>query len=86
MKGANIDTVEEELVDFGIELESYGGDVPVVPISAKSGENVDLLIELIEEDLKKINLKSDIKNQVELQVIESHSKALNNKKSASLIV
>ena len=62
MTSANIDSVEEELVDYGIELEPYGGNVPVVPISAITGENVDLLIELIEEDLKKINLKSDIKN------------------------
>lgn len=62
MPSANIDKVEEELIDYGIELETYGGNVPSVPISARSGENVDLLIELIEEDLKNVNLKSDIKN------------------------
>ena len=36
--------VEEELIDLGVDLEPYGGNIPVIPISAKSGENVELLL------------------------------------------
>ncbi len=40
---ACIETAEEELVNMGINLMTYGGDIPVIPISAKTGENLDLL-------------------------------------------
>lgn len=41
---ANIEEVEEQLIDYGIDLESYGGDIPIIHISAKTGKNVDLLL------------------------------------------
>ena len=58
--------VEEELVEKGIKLMSYGGEIPVIPISAKSGENLDLLQELIIEEANLIKLKGDHLNDVEL--------------------
>ncbi len=34
---------------MGVELEPYGGNVPIVYISARNGQNVDLMLELIQE-------------------------------------
>ena len=47
LPNSDIEAVEEELVDYGINLEPYGGDIVVVPISAKTGENCDLLVEFL---------------------------------------
>jgi translation initiation factor IF-2 len=43
----NIEKVKKQLARAGLNLEEYGGDIPVVPISAKSGKGVDKLLEMI---------------------------------------
>lgn len=47
LPNADIESVEEELVEYGINLEPYGGNIVVIPISAKTGENCDLLVEFL---------------------------------------
>lgn len=42
---ANPDRVKQELVNAGVLPEEYGGDVPFCPVSAKSGQGVDELLE-----------------------------------------
>jgi translation initiation factor IF-2 len=42
---ANPDKVKQELLTHGVVPEEYGGDSPVVPVSAKTGEGVDSLLE-----------------------------------------
>ena len=42
---ANPDRVRQELVAEGVVPEEYGGDVPFVPVSAKTGQGIDELIE-----------------------------------------
>src|SRR4051794_16548465 len=44
---ANADRVKTELTEAGIVVEEYGGDVPLVPVSAKSRIGLDELIEMI---------------------------------------
>jgi translation initiation factor IF-2 len=39
--------VKTELTEAGIVIEEYGGDVPLVPVSAKSGQGLDELIEMV---------------------------------------
>ena len=39
--------IKKQLSDQKINLEEYGGDVPILPISAKTGEGVDKLLEMI---------------------------------------
>ncbi|MBI2597368.1 translation initiation factor IF-2 [Candidatus Daviesbacteria bacterium] len=39
--------IKKQLSDKGILVEEYGGDVPIVPLSAKTGEGVDKLLENI---------------------------------------
>ena len=51
LPGVNIkvqqEKIKKQLSDKGILVEEYGGDVPVVALSAKSGEGVDKLLEVI---------------------------------------
>ncbi|MBL8491084.1 MAG: translation initiation factor IF-2, partial [Rhodocyclaceae bacterium] len=43
--GANQDRVRQELVAEGVVPEEYGGETPFVPVSAKTGEGIDGLLE-----------------------------------------
>ncbi|MEY2640644.1 MAG: translation initiation factor translation initiation factor [Candidatus Parcubacteria bacterium] len=44
---ANVDQAKASLIENGVYLEGYGGDIPVVPISAKTGQGVDELLSMI---------------------------------------
>ena len=45
--GANPDRVKQELTEHGILVEDWGGDVISVPVSAKKGEGITDLLEMI---------------------------------------
>ena len=54
---ANPDRVKQELTEHNVVCEDYGGDVICVPVSAKTGEGLDTLLDMIllvaeVEDLK----------------------------------
>src|SRR5581483_11807777 len=44
---ANIEKTKQSLAENGIYIEGYGGDVPCVSVSAKTGEGVSELLDLI---------------------------------------
>ncbi len=44
---ANPDRVKTELSEHGVVIEDYGGDVPLVPVSAKARTGIDDLLETI---------------------------------------
>ena len=44
---ANPDKVKQELTEYGLVAEEWGGDVMCVPVCAKTGENIDTLLEMI---------------------------------------
>jgi translation initiation factor IF-2 len=44
---ANPDRVKTELSEHNVVIEEYGGDVPMVPVSAKTGQGIDDLLETI---------------------------------------
>lgn len=44
---ANIDRIYQELVENGLMPEAWGGDVITVPVSAKKGEGIDELLEMV---------------------------------------
>lgn len=69
--GANIDRTKNSLNEAGIYVEGYGGDIPVVQISAKIGTGVDELLEtiLLVADLN--NFTYNPKNGASGIVIES---------------
>jgi translation initiation factor IF-2 len=45
--GVNPERVKRELAERGLQAEDWGGDTPTVEVSAKTGKNLDLLLELI---------------------------------------
>ena len=56
--GADPEEIEVELSNY-LELESFGGNVPVIHISALTGKNVDLLLELINFQADLLKLTAD---------------------------
>ncbi|HEX5465191.1 MAG TPA: translation initiation factor IF-2 [Candidatus Limnocylindrales bacterium] len=44
---ANPDRVKNELTEHGLVIEEYGGDVPMVAVSAKQGTGIEELLEMI---------------------------------------
>ncbi|MCR4432993.1 MAG: translation initiation factor IF-2 [Caldiserica bacterium] len=46
-EGANLDKVKQQLSDLGLIPEEWGGDTVFVPLSAKTGEGIDHLLEMI---------------------------------------
>jgi len=44
---ADVERTKQSLAENNIYVEGYGGDVPFVPVSAKTGEGVDALLEMI---------------------------------------
>jgi translation initiation factor IF-2 len=66
--GADIQKTKNSLVENGIYIEGYGGDVPCVEISAKQGTGIDMLLEtlllLVEMNDLKANLDTDATGHV----------------------
>lgn len=42
-----LERIKKQLSDKEVLVEEYGGDVPLIPLSAKTGEGVDKLLEMI---------------------------------------
>ena len=82
---ANIDKVKQNLAENGVLVEGWGGTVPVVAISAKTGEGIPDLLEMIALQSDVEGLSSDPAILAEGFVIESD---LNPKQgvSATLII
>jgi translation initiation factor IF-2 len=55
---ANPDRVRQELVTEGVVPEEYGGDVPFVPVSAKTGQGIDDLLENVLLQAEVLELKA----------------------------
>ena len=71
LPGANIEKVKQELTEYGLVPEEWGGDTICVPISAKQRQNIDGLLEilLLVADMKE--LKSNPNKQSKGTVIEA---------------
>ncbi|HPD89681.1 MAG TPA: translation initiation factor IF-2, partial [Oscillospiraceae bacterium] len=59
--GANVDRVMQGLTEYGLVPEAWGGDVVCVPVSAKTGENIPNLLEMITlvADVKELKANPD---------------------------
>lgn len=66
-----LEKIKKQLSDREILIEEYGGDVPLVPLSAKTGEGVDKLLEIILLVAEMHELKSDPSLPAAGVVIES---------------
>ena len=82
---ANIDRTKQMLAEAEIYVEGYGGDVPWVAISAKTGQGVDDLLDTMLLVAEMAELKGDQSKPAEGIIIESN---MDPKKgvSATLII
>ncbi|MGN0961896.1 MAG: translation initiation factor IF-2 [Christensenellales bacterium] len=68
---ANIDKVKQQLTEYNVVPEEWGGDVICVPISAKKNINIDKLLESILLLAEMLELKADSKQDASGTIIES---------------
>jgi translation initiation factor IF-2 len=69
--GANLDRVKQELVGEQVVPEEYGGDSPFVPVSAKTGEGIDSLLEQVLLQAEVLELKAPVDSMAKGLVIEA---------------
>ena len=69
--GANPDRVKQELTQYGLICEEWGGQTIMVPISAKQGTGIDDLLENVLLTADVMELKADPKGQAKGAVIEA---------------
>ncbi|MEJ5054687.1 translation initiation factor IF-2 [Sphingobacterium sp. MYb382] len=69
--GANADRVREQLSAMNILVEDWGGKYQAQEISAKTGENVELLLEKVLLEAEMLELKADPKKRAVGSVIEA---------------
>ena len=68
---ANIEKVKQELMTYELVPEEWGGDTIYVPISAKKGENIDQLLEMVLLEADVLELKANPHKQAKGAVIEA---------------
>ena len=69
--GANIDRVKQELMEYELVPEEWGGDTIFVPISAKKKQNIETLLEMVLLVADMQELKANPKKQAKGVVIEA---------------
>jgi translation initiation factor IF-2 len=68
---ANPDRVKSELVAEQVVPEEFGGDSPFVPVSAKTGEGIDALLEQVLLQAEVLELKAPVEAAAKGLVIEA---------------
>ena len=68
---ANIERVKQELVEYGLVSEDWGGDTIFCPVSAKSHEGIDNLLDMILLTSDILELKANAKRKARGVVIEA---------------
>lgn len=70
--GADSNRVKQELTEIGVQPDDWGGDIPCVEVSAKTGDNLDKLVDvvlLVSDILEPRAIFDGLSNGV---VVESH--------------
>jgi len=69
---ADPDRVKAQLADSGVTIEEYGGDVPLVPVSARTKEGLQDLLDVIALVADVRELKADPEREAIGNVVEAH--------------
>lgn len=69
---ANIDKIKQQLSEHGVLIEEWGGKTQCVELSAKTGLNVDQLLEKILLEADFLDLKANPDRTARATVIEAH--------------
>jgi len=68
---ANVDRVRQELTEFGLVSEDWGGDTIFVNVSAKQQMNIDQLLEMILLQAEVMDLKANPDKRAQGTVVEA---------------
>jgi translation initiation factor IF-2 len=71
-EGAQPDRVKQELTEYGLVAEEWGGDTIMVPVSAMTGENLDTLLEMLLLVAEVEELHANPDRSAKGTVIEAH--------------
>ena len=71
-EGADVPRTMADLSQHGLQPEEWGGDTTMIPVSAKRGDNLEKLLEMILLTSDIEELKADVDIPSEGLVIESH--------------
>ncbi|MCC3415667.1 MAG: translation initiation factor IF-2 [Microcoleus sp. PH2017_29_MFU_D_A] len=71
-EGAQPERVKQELTEYGLVADDWGGDVTMVPVSAIRGENLDTLLEMILTVAEMEDLNANPNRAAKGTVIEAH--------------
>jgi len=69
--GANLDKVKKQLQEYELAAEDWGGKTITVPVSAKTGQGIDDLLEMILLEAQMLELKANPKRLARGVVIEA---------------
>jgi len=69
--GANVDKVKQELTEYGLVAEDWGGDTICVPVSAHTKEGIDTLLEMVLITAEMLELKANPTRSAKGTVIEA---------------
>jgi len=69
---ANPDHIKGQLAEKGLTAEDWGGDTPMIPVSAKTGFGIDELLEIILLTAEMKELKANPNRNGVATIIESH--------------
>lgn len=68
---ANIERVKQQLADYNVLCDEWGGDTIMVPISAKHNQNIDKLLEMVLLEADVLELKANPNKKASGSVIEA---------------
>ena len=71
LEGANVEKIKQELTEYGLVPEEWGGDTVFVPISAKKRQNIDTLLEMVLLVADMQDLKVNPNKQAKGTIIEA---------------
>ncbi|KNZ41654.1 translation initiation factor IF-2 [Acetobacterium bakii] len=72
--GADPERVKQELTKYNLVVEEWGGETIAVPVSAKTGEGIDNLLEMIVMMSEMEELRADASREARGSVIEAQVK------------
>lgn len=71
LDGSSPEKIKGQLVEADLTPEEYGGQIPVIPVSAKTGQGIDELLSQILLHAEVMELKNEPDSPLEAAIIES---------------
>eukprot|EP00854_Cymbomonas_tetramitiformis_P002698 gene2698-3472_t len=71
-EGANPERVKQELAEQGLLPEEWGGDVPMIPVSAQRGDGIDELLENMMLQAEVAELQANANREARGTVLEAY--------------